>query len=159
YTTAPSDARCRVRGTCGTRRPRRAALVGPAFAPGDRRRSAQSRPAPPRGRARAAPSARRPGERAGGTNSARTRSSSTGAMQHTPVSLHFQGVRVGILPCHQREVGGPFATVTDYFWREDPPWLVLQLPHGRRVAAPAAWTDLQTDKVPVTSNHPLLHAS
>src|SRR5215813_7672197 len=80
-------------------------------------------------------------------------------MRHTPHSLHFQGVRVGILPCHQGEVGGPFATVTDYFWREDSPWLVLQLPDGRRVAAPAAWTDLQTDKVPVTSNHPLLHAS
>ena len=79
-------------------------------------------------------------------------------MRHTPLSLHFQGVRVGILQGRQGEVGGPFATVTDYFWREDSPWLVLQLPDGRRVAAPAAWTDLPSDKIPTTWNRPLLHA-
>jgi hypothetical protein len=79
-------------------------------------------------------------------------------MRHIPHSLHFQWVRVGILQCRQGEVGGPFATVTAYFWREDSPWLVLQLPDGRRVAAPAAWTDLPTDKVPTTWNRPLLHA-
>src|SRR5262245_7565492 len=79
-------------------------------------------------------------------------------MRHTPHSLHFRGVRVGILQCHQGEVGGAFATVTDYFWREDAPWLVLQLPNGRRVAAPAAWTDLSNDKVPTPSNRPLLSA-
>src|SRR5215468_3718454 len=79
-------------------------------------------------------------------------------MRHTPHSLHFQGVRVGILQCRQGEVGGPFATVMDYFWREDSPWLVLQLPSGQRVAAPAAWTDLSSDKVPQTSNRSLLHA-
>src|SRR6516225_9675446 len=76
-------------------------------------------------------------------------------MRYTPPSLHFQRVRVGILQCHQAEVGGPFATVTDYFWREDSPWLVLQLPDSRRVVA---WTDLPSDKIPSTSNRPLLHA-
>jgi hypothetical protein len=30
----------------------------------------------------------------------------------------------------------------DYFWREDTPWLVLQLPDGRWAAAPVRWTDL-----------------
>jgi hypothetical protein len=28
------------------------------------------------------------------------------------------------------------------FWREDKPWVVLQLPTGRRIAVPASWTDL-----------------
>src|SRR5262245_53534972 len=79
-------------------------------------------------------------------------------MGHTPHPLHLHGVRVGILQCHQGGVGGAFASVTDYFWREDSPWLVLQLPDGRRVAAPAAWTDLPDSKVPMTSNRPLLHA-
>ncbi|HMB05935.1 MAG TPA: hypothetical protein VKP69_19655 [Isosphaeraceae bacterium] len=27
------------------------------------------------------------------------------------------------------------------FWREDKPWVVLQLPSGRRTAVPASWTD------------------
>ena len=79
-------------------------------------------------------------------------------MRHTPHSLHFQGVRVGILQCRQGEVGGPFATVTDYFWREDAPWLVLQLPDGRRTAAPAAWTDLPAEAFPPTDGRPLLSA-
>src|SRR5262245_25819225 len=79
-------------------------------------------------------------------------------MRYNPHPLHLHGGRVGILQCHQGEVGGPFAAVTDYFWREDSPWLVLQLPDGRRVAAPATWTDLPGDKVPTTSNRPLLHA-
>ena len=30
------------------------------------------------------------------------------------------------------------------------PWLVLQLPDGRRTAAPAAWTDLPADTFPPT---------
>jgi len=55
-------------------------------------------------------------------------------------------------------VGGVFATVMDYFWREDSPWLVLQLPDGRRTAAPAAWTDLAADTFPATPNRPLLLA-
>ena len=33
----------------------------------------------------------------------------------------------------------------DYFWRQDTPWLVLQLPNGRRTAAPAKHTDLAPD--------------
>jgi hypothetical protein len=39
-------------------------------------------------------------------------------------------------------VGGEFATWIDVFWREDKPWVVLQLPTGRRTAVPASWTDL-----------------
>jgi hypothetical protein len=46
----------------------------------------------------------------------------------------------------------------DYFWREDSPWLVLQLPDGRRIVAPAAWTDLPADTFPATTNRPLLLA-
>src|SRR5688500_18291847 len=79
-------------------------------------------------------------------------------MRHTPHALHLRGVRVCILQCHQGEVGGAFATAMDYFWREDAPWLVLQLPTGRRVAAPAAWTDLPDDQVPRPSNRLLLNA-
>ena len=45
--------------------------------------------------------------------------------------------------------------MTDYFWREDSPWLVLQLPDGRRVVAPAAWTDAPTDTFPPTPGHPI----
>jgi hypothetical protein len=44
----------------------------------------------------------------------------------------------------------------DYFWREDSPWLVLQLPDGRRAAVPAAWTDLPADTFPATPDRPLL---
>jgi hypothetical protein len=46
----------------------------------------------------------------------------------------------------------------DYFWREDSPWLVLQLPDGRRTTAPVAWTDLSTDTFPSTPQRPLLAA-
>jgi hypothetical protein len=66
---------------------------------------------------------------------------------------------VGILESGRRTVGGAFATVMDYFWREDSPWLVLQLPDGRRVAAPAAWTDLPSNTFPTTPDRPLLLAS
>jgi hypothetical protein len=48
--------------------------------------------------------------------------------------------------------------VTDYFWREDAPWLVLQLPDGRRTAAPASWTDLPDDAYPSARGRPLLSA-
>jgi hypothetical protein len=41
-------------------------------------------------------------------------------------------------------VGGEFATFLDFFWREDEPWVVLQLPNGQRTAVPASWTDLPT---------------
>ncbi len=44
----------------------------------------------------------------------------------------------------------------DYFWREDTPWLVLQLADGRRTAAPAAWTDLPNNTFPTTPGRPLL---
>jgi hypothetical protein len=46
----------------------------------------------------------------------------------------------------------------DYFWREDSPWLVLQLPDGRRTAAPAAWTDLPTHTFLARPARPLLLA-
>ena len=36
-------------------------------------------------------------------------------------------------------------SVQDLFWREDEPWLVLQLLSGRRTAVPASWTDLSSD--------------
>jgi hypothetical protein len=39
-------------------------------------------------------------------------------------------------------VGSEFATWIDVFCREDKPWVVLQLPAGRRTAVPASWTDL-----------------
>jgi hypothetical protein len=48
-------------------------------------------------------------------------------------------VRIGK---YRRRVGGEFATWIDLFWREDEPWVVLQLPSGRRMAVPASWTDL-----------------
>ena len=41
-----------------------------------------------------------------------------------------------------RCIGSEFATWIDVFWREDKPWVVLQLPSGRRTAVPASWTDL-----------------
>ena len=69
-------------------------------------------------------------------------------MRHNPHPFHIRGARVGILEAGRRAVGGVFATVTDDFWREDSPWLVLQLPDGRRAAAPAAWTDLPADTFP-----------
>jgi hypothetical protein len=56
----------------------------------------------------------------------------------------MRGRRVSILR-GRRAVGGSFATVMDYFFREDTPWLVLQLPDGRRTAAPATQTDLPSD--------------
>jgi hypothetical protein len=64
--------------------------------------------------------------------------------------------RVGILKARRRVVGGLFATVTDYFWRVDSPWLVLQLADGRRTAVPAAWTDLPADAFMIHPNSPLL---
>jgi hypothetical protein len=48
--------------------------------------------------------------------------------------------------------------VIDYFWREDTSWLVLQLPDGRRTAAPAAWTDLPAESFPLIPGRPLLLA-
>jgi hypothetical protein len=79
-------------------------------------------------------------------------------VQHTPQSFHIRGIRVGILGGRRPDVGDLFATVTDYFWREDAPWLVLQLPDGRRSAAPASWTDLPAATFPSTQGCPLLLA-
>jgi hypothetical protein len=56
----------------------------------------------------------------------------------------------------RHRVGGDFATVMDYFWREDTLWLVLQLPDGRREAVPAAWTDLPAETFPPSRGRPLL---
>jgi hypothetical protein len=77
-------------------------------------------------------------------------------VQHNPHLFHIRGTRVGILEERRHSVGGAFATVMDYFWREDAPWLVLQLPDGRRTAAPAAWTDLPSNAFPTTPDRPLL---
>jgi hypothetical protein len=79
-------------------------------------------------------------------------------VQHTPQLFHIPGIRVSILEDRRRDVGDLFATVTDYFWKEDAPWLVLQLPDGRRTAAPASWTDLPADTFPTTRGRPLLAA-
>src|SRR3954470_22450044 len=76
--------------------------------------------------------------------------SASWAVQHNPQPFHVRGLRVGILGARRREVGDLLATVTDYFWKEDAPWLVLQLPDGRRTAAPAAWTDMPDDNFPTT---------
>jgi len=65
-------------------------------------------------------------------------------------------MRVGILEERRHSVGSAFATVMDYFWREDAPWLVLQLPDGRRTTAPAAWTDLPSNTFPMTPDRPLV---
>jgi hypothetical protein len=80
------------------------------------------------------------------------------AVRYNPHPLHIRGRRIGILGDRSRDVGSPFATVTDYFWREETPWLVLQLPDGRRTAAPAAWTDLPAETFPLIQDRPLLLA-
>jgi hypothetical protein len=67
-------------------------------------------------------------------------------------------LRVAILK-GRSTVGGPFATVMDYFWREDTPWLVLQLPDGRRTAAPVIATDLPPNTFPAIPHLPLLPAA
>jgi hypothetical protein len=79
-------------------------------------------------------------------------------MRHNPQPLHIRGRRVSILQ-GRHAVGGPFATVMDYFIREDTPWLVLQLPDGRRTAAPATQTDLPADTFAAMTQRPLLQAA
>src|SRR4051794_35320733 len=76
-------------------------------------------------------------------------------MRNKPQPFHIRGNRVAILQ-HRHRVGGEFATVMDYFWREDSPWLVLQLPDSRRVAVLAEWTDLPADTFPSSPHRPLL---
>jgi hypothetical protein len=60
---------------------------------------------------------------------------------HNPQALLLSGAPVRILK-EARCVGSEFATWIDVFWRGDKPWVVLQLPSGRRTAVPASWTDL-----------------
>src|SRR5262245_21120402 len=79
-------------------------------------------------------------------------------MRHNPQSFYFRGQRVGIVEERRSDVGDLFATVMDYFWREDTPWLVLRLPDGRRASAPAAWTDFPADTFLPSGNRPLLLA-
>ena len=58
---------------------------------------------------------------------------------------------------HRRQVGSEFASFLDSFWREDEPWVVLQLPDGQRTAVPAAWTDLPAEAfAPTTGRAELL---
>jgi hypothetical protein len=66
-------------------------------------------------------------------------------MYHNPQALLSFGV-VRIMK-HRRRVGGEFATSIDLFWREDEPWVVLQLSSGRRTAVPASWTDLAMERI------------
>jgi hypothetical protein len=64
-------------------------------------------------------------------------------MQHKPQALLQPGTPVKITK-HRRRVGSEFATLIDVFWREDEPWIALQLPSGQRTAIPALWTDVPT---------------
>ena len=57
---------------------------------------------------------------------------------------------------HRRQVGGEFATFLDFFWREDEPWVVLQLANGQRTAVPASWTDLPAECFARTKGRPEL---
>jgi hypothetical protein len=67
--------------------------------------------------------------------------------------LLLSGIPVRIIK-HRRRVGGEFATGIDVFWREEEPWVVLQLPTGRRASIPAAWTDLPLDQFDVNEDRP-----
>jgi hypothetical protein len=65
-------------------------------------------------------------------------------MSRKPQALLLPGTSVRICK-HRRQVGSEFASFLDSFWREDEPWVVLQLPDGQRTAVPAAWTDAPTE--------------
>src|SRR5262245_36682530 len=65
-------------------------------------------------------------------------------MSRNPQVLLLPGASVRISK-HRRQVGSEFARFLDSFWREDEPWVVLQLPDGQRTAVPASWTDLPAD--------------
>src|SRR3954470_18263307 len=65
-------------------------------------------------------------------------------MPDKPQALLRPGASVRICK-HRRQVGSEFASFLDSFWREDEPWVVLQLPDGQRTAVPAAWTDLPAE--------------
>jgi hypothetical protein len=59
---------------------------------------------------------------------------------------------------HRREVGAAIVTLRDYFWRKEEPWGVIDLPSGRRMAIPLAWTDIPKNKLPVLIQRPQLDA-
>src|SRR5437762_8461550 len=65
-------------------------------------------------------------------------------MSRKPQALLLHGTSVRINK-HRRQVGSEFARFLDSFWREDEPWVVLQLPDGQRTAVPASWTDLSAE--------------
>jgi hypothetical protein len=65
-------------------------------------------------------------------------------MSGKPQALLLSGASVRICK-HRRQVGSEFARFLDSFWREDEPWVVLQLPDGQRTAVPASWTDLPAE--------------
>ena len=65
-------------------------------------------------------------------------------MSRNPQALLLPGASVRICK-HRRQVGSDIASFLDSFWREDEPWVVLQLPDGQRTAVPAWWTDLPAE--------------
>ena len=77
-------------------------------------------------------------------------------MSHNPQTLLSRGRCVTITQ-HRRQVGSDLATFLDFFWREDQPWVVLQLPSGLRTAVPAAWTDLPGESFPRPAPTPEIH--
>ena len=50
----------------------------------------------------------------------------------------------------RRKAGGDGGIIRDLFWKENEPWLVLQLPSGNRTAVPVSWTDLPDEWLPAT---------
>jgi hypothetical protein len=80
-------------------------------------------------------------------------------MGHKTQALHVHGLLVTIRSGFRRKVGDSNASVHDVFWQEDEPWVVLQLPSGRRTAVPASWTDLPSEHTKSEKNraeaHPL----
>jgi len=55
----------------------------------------------------------------------------------------------------RRRFGG-FGVVKDLFWKRNEPWVVVQLPTGRRVAAAVSWTDLAQQARLTKKNRPQL---
>ena len=77
-------------------------------------------------------------------------------MTYTPQARLLGGQSVRILK-HQTEVGGEFARVRDIFWREDEPWVLLQLPLGSQIAVPAEWTDLAPEHLCAARDQAEIH--
>src|SRR5262249_14433818 len=71
------------------------------------------------------------------------------SMSRKPQASLLAGTAVRIRK-HRRRVGSEFGTLIDTFWREDEPWIVLQLPTGPRMAVPVSWTDLPSSQFPRT---------